>query len=423
MKVAIIGSGISGNVVAHRLHREHDITVYEAAGHIGGHTHTHSVEQAGRRYEVDTGFIVFNDRTYPNFVALLAELGVASQQSSMSFSVRNEASGLEYNGTTLNSLFAQRRNLLRPSFLGTVCDILRFNREAPALLAEPGGEMPLGELLVRGRYSRAFIDHYIIPMGAAIWSTDPASMFNFPARFFVRFLHNHGMLTVNDRPVWRTIRGGSARYVEKLTAPFRDRIRPDAPVEWIRRQPGGAIVKARGAEAQHYDAVFLACHSDQALRLLADPSGIEREVLGAIPYQTNEAVLHTDTRLLPRRRLAWAGWNYHVLPPGHGPIALTYNMNILQRLDAPTPFLVTLNRSDAIDPARIIKRMTYEHPLFTPASVAAQARQRELNGAGGTYYCGAWWGNGFHEDGVVSALRALADFEADHAQRALLRSA
>ena len=423
MKIAIVGSGISGNVVAHRLHREHDITVYEAGSHIGGHTHTHSVEQAGRRYEVDTGFIVFNDRTYPNFIALLDELGVDSQESSMSFSVRNEASGLEYNGTTLNSLFAQRRNLLRPSFLGTVCDILRFNREAPALLAEPGGELPLGELLVRGRYSRAFIDHYIIPMGAAIWSTDPASMFNFPARFFVRFLHNHGMLTVNDRPVWRTIRGGSARYVEKLTAPFRERIRLDTPVEWIRRMPGSVIVKARGAEAQRYDAMFLACHSDQALRLLADPSGIEREVLGAIPYQTNEAVLHTDTRLLPRRRLAWAGWNYHVLPPGHGPIALTYNMNILQRLDAPTPFLVTLNRSDEIDPERIIKRMTYEHPLFTPASVAAQARQRELNGRGASYYCGAWWGNGFHEDGVVSALRALADFEADHAQRALHRSA
>jgi len=423
MKIAIVGSGISGNVVAHRLHREHDLTIYEAGSHIGGHTHTHSVEQAGRRYEVDTGFIVFNDRTYPNFIALLDELGVASQESSMSFSVRNEASGLEYNGTTLNSLFAQRRNLLRPSFLGTVCDILRFNREAPALLAEPGGELPLGELLVRGRYSRAFIDHYIIPMGAAIWSTDPASMFRFPARFFVRFLHNHGMLTVNDRPVWRTIRGGSARYVEKLTAPFRDRIRLDTPVEWIRRMPGSVIVKARGSEAQRYDAMFLACHSDQALRLLVDPSGIEREVLGAIPYQTNEAVQHTDTRLLPKRRLAWAGWNYHVLPPGRGPIALTYNMNILQRLDAPTPFLVTLNRSDAIDPERIIKRMTYEHPLFTPASVAAQARQRELNGRGASYYCGAWWGNGFHEDGVVSAQRALADFEADHAQRVLHRSA
>ena len=385
--------------------------------------YTHSVEQAGRRYQVDTGFIVFNDRTYPHFIALLDELGVASQESSMSFSVRNEASGLEYNGTTLNTLFAQRRNLLRPSFLGMIRDILRFNREAPALLAEPGGELPLSELLARGRYGRAFIEHYIVPMGAAIWSTDPASMLAFPARFFVRFLHNHGMLTVNDRPAWHTIRGGSARYVEKLTAPFRDRIRLDTPAEWMRRLPGSVIVKARGSEARRFDAAFLACHSDQALALLADPSGAEREVLGAIPYQRNEAVLHTDTRLLPKRRLAWAAWNYHVLPEGRGRVALTYNMNILQRLDAPTPFLVTLNRSEAIDPARVIKRITYHHPLFTPESIAAQARQRELNGARRTYYCGAWWRNGFHEDGVVSALQALAHFEQDHAQRALYRSA
>ena len=428
MKIAIIGSGVAGNVVARRLHRAHDITVYEAASHIGGHTHTHSVEQAGRRYEVDTGFIVFNDRTYPHFIALLDELGVASQESSMSFSVRNEASGLEYNGTTLNTLFAQRRNLLRPSFLGMIRDILRFNREAPALLAERGGELPLGELplgelLARGRYGRAFVEHYIVPMGASIWSSDPASMLEFPARFFVRFLHNHGMLTVNDRPVWRTIRGGSARYVETLTAPFRERIRLNTPVEWMRRLPGSVIVKARGSEALRFDAAFLSCHSDQALRLLADPSRVERDVLGAIPYQTNEAVLHTDTRLLPKRRLAWAAWNYHVLPEGRGPIALTYNMNILQRLDAPTPFLVTLNRSEAIDPARVIKRITYHHPLFTPSAVAAQARQRELNGAHRTYYCGAWWSNGFHEDGVVSALHSLAHFEQDHAQRPLHRSA
>ena len=423
MKIAIIGSGIAGNVVGHRLHPAHDITVYEAASHIGGHTHTHSVEQGGRCYEVDTGFIVFNDRTYPNFVALLDQLGVASQPSSMSFSVRDETSGLEYNGTTLNTLFAQRRNLLRPSFLGMIRDILRFNREAPALLDEPGGEVSLGEMLARGCYGRAFVQHYIVPMGAAIWSTDPNSMLDFPARFFVRFLHNHGMLSVNDRPVWRTVRGGSARYVEKLTAAFHDRIRLNTPVEWIRRLPGSVIIKARGQDATRYDAAFLACHSDQALALLADPSTVEREVLGAIPYQRNEAVLHTDTRLMPRRRLAWAAWNYHALSGRHGPVALTYNMNILQRLDAPTPFLVTLNRSDAIEPARIIKRITYHHPLYTPASVAAQARQREINGALGTYYCGAWWRNGFHEDGIVSALQALAHFEEDHAQCPLYRSA
>jgi len=423
VKIAIVGSGIAGNVVAYRLGREHEITVYEAASHAGGHSHTHEVEQAGRRYAVDTGFIVFNDRTYPNFVALLDELGVASQPSSMSFSVRCEESGLEYNGTTLNTLFTQRRNLLRPSFLGMVRDILRFNREAPALLSAPGGELPLVELLERGRYGRAFVEHYILPMGAAIWSTDPASMLAFPARFFVRFLHNHGMLTVNDRPVWRTVAGGSARYVAKLTAPFRDRLRLSTPVEHVRRVPGGVILKARGCEPERYDAAFLACHSDQALSLLADPSAAEREVLGAIPYQRNEAVLHTDTRLMPRRRLAWAAWNYHALADRGRPVALTYNMNILQRLDAPAPLLVTLNRSDEIDPAHVIRRITYHHPLFTPAAVAAQSRQRELNGALRTYYCGAWWLNGFHEDGVVSALQALDHFRQDHAQRALHRTA
>jgi predicted NAD/FAD-binding protein len=245
MKIAVIGSGIAGNVVAHRLHREHDVTVFEAAGHAGGHSHTHVVEQSGGCYHVDTGFIVFNERTYPNFTALLAQLGVASQESSMSFSVRCESTGLEYNGTTLNTLFAQRRNLVRPSFLGMIRDILRFNREAPALLAGEAGELPLGELLGRGRYGRAFVEHYVVPMGAAIWSTDPAAMLEFPARFFVRFLHNHGMLTVDDRPVWRTVSGGSARYVEKLTAPFRERIRLNAPVEWIRRPSSPATATRR----------------------------------------------------------------------------------------------------------------------------------------------------------------------------------
>ena len=422
MKIAVVGAGIAGNVAARELHRDHDVTVFEAGHHVGGHTHTHDVEMHGRRWQVDTGFIVFNDRTYPNFIALLDELGVASQESSMSFSVRDEAANLEYNGTSLNALFAQRRNLLRPAFLGMVRDILRFNREAPRLLEEPGGELPLGELLARGGYGRAFIEHYAVPMGAAIWSTDPGSMMRFPARFFVRFLHNHGMLTVDDRPTWRTVRGGSARYVERLTAPFRDRIHLATRVEQVRRIPGGVMVKPCGHEAQRYDAAFLACHSDQALALLADPSPAEREVLSAIPYQANEAVLHTDAGLMPRRRLAWAAWNYHVRPGG-GPVALTYNMNILQRLDAPTPFLVTLNHTGAIDPDRILRRVTYHHPLYTPASVAAQARHREIDGARATYYCGAWLRNGFHEDGVASALAAVRHFRDDHAQRALHRSA
>jgi predicted NAD/FAD-binding protein len=379
MKIAVIGTGIAGNVAAWHLSRTHEITVYEAGGHVGGHTHTHVVEQAGRTYNVDTGFIVFNDWTYPNFIRLLDELGVATQPSTMSFSVRDATSGLEYNGTSLNSLFAQRRNLLRPAFWRMIRDILRFNRQAPALLAQPGAELSLGEYLAANDYSREFVEHYILPMGAAIWSTDPGSMRRFPARFFVRFFHNHGMLSVDARPRWRVIRGGSARYVEKLTAPFRDRIRRDTPVEWIRRLPGQVRVKARGLDIERYDAVFLACHSDEALRLLADASPQESAVLGAIPYQRNVAVLHTDTRLLPRRRLAWA--------------------------------------------AKIIARVDYDHPLFTPQGVAAQARQREINGPLNTYFCGAYWRNGFHEDGVVSALDALGHFgERNDAQRTLCRA-
>jgi predicted NAD/FAD-binding protein len=405
MKIAVIGAGIAGNVAAWRLQREgHDITVFEAQAHVGGHTHTHAVDGLA----IDTGFIVFNDRTYPRFVALLDELGIASQPSSMSFSVRNEASGLEYNGTRLATLFAQRRNLVRPSFYRMLADIVRFNREAPRMLASL--ESPtLGEYLLANGYSRAFIGDYLIPMGAAIWSTDPRRMLGFPARFFVRFLANHGMLTIDERPQWRVIQGGSARYVEKLVAPFRHRIRLNAAVRSVRRTPGAVLV-----DGERFDYAFIACHSDQALRMLADPSAVEREVLGAIRYQENEAVLHTDTALLPRRRRAWAAWNYHVRPEHQGPVALTYNMNILQSLDARETYCVTLNRTSDIDPARVLKRLVYHHPLFTPAAVAAQARHSELNGVGRTehrtYFCGAYWRFGFHEDGVVSALAALRDF-------------
>jgi predicted NAD/FAD-binding protein len=422
MKIAIIGSGIAGNVVAHHLHRAHDITVFESAAHIGGHTHTHDVELDGERHQIDTGFIVFNDWTYPNFIALLDELGVESQPSAMSFSVRNEISGLEYNGTSLNSLFAQRLNVLRPSFHRMIRDILRFNRTAPQIL-DLKEEFSLGEYLTREGYSRPFIDNYLIPMGAAIWSTDPAHMLAFPARFFVRFFHNHGMLSVDERPQWRAIRGGSARYVDKLVAPFRERIRLNAPVESVRRMPGHVLVKTRDAEAERFDYAFIACHSDQALRLLADASKLEHEVLGAIAYQPNEAVLHTDTTLLPRKKLAWAAWNYHV-GAGQDAATLTYNMNILQNLQSRHTFCVTLNRTADIAPGKIIKRLSYDHPLYTPAGVAAQQRQHEVNGANRTFYCGAYWRYGFHEDGVVSALSALKHFdETLHAQRHLSRVA
>ena len=423
MKIAVIGAGIAGNVAARHLACEHEVTLFEAGSHLGGHTHTHEVEQAGRRYSVDTGFIVFNDWTYPNFIRLLDELGVASQSSDMGFSVRDERNGLEYSGSTLNTLFAQRRNLLRPSFWRMLADILRFNREAPRLLAQPGDDVPLGDYLARNDYSRRFVEHYIVPMGAAIWSTDPQNMLAFPARYFIRFFHNHGLLSVDDRPQWRVIRGGSARYVEALTAPFRDRVRLRTPVQSVRRLAGQVYVKAVGHETERFDAAFLACHSDQALAMLADATPLEREVLGAIPYQENEAVLHTDPSLMPRARRAWAAWNYHVLPDEGGRVALTYNMNILQSLDAPEPFMVTLNRTDAIDPARIIKRIRYEHPLYTREGVAAQARQHEINGPLNTYFCGAYWRFGFHEDGVVSALAALDHFrQRSHAQRSLFRA-
>ncbi|MBT8047606.1 MAG: NAD(P)-binding protein [Xanthomonadales bacterium] len=416
MKIAIVGTGIAGNVAAYRLAPDHEITVFEADQRIGGHTNTVDVSAAGQQWAVDTGFIVFNDRTYPNFIALLDELGVESQDSDMSFSVRNERTGLEYNGASLNAVFAQRSNLLKPSFYRMLIDILRFNREAPGLLDDPGNTISLGDYLDRNGYSPGFVDHYIVPMGAAIWSATPGGMRAVPAAFFIRFFQNHGLLSVNDRPTWRVIKGGSRTYLDKLVAGHRDRIRLDSPVEWIRRHPEHVEVKVKGSGVECFDRVFLACHSDQALELLADPSPQEREVLGAIQYQQNEAVLHTDDTLMPKRRLAWAAWNYHV-PDGptdpDGKVALTYNMNILQSLDAPVQFCVTLNNTQAIDPDKIIQTISYSHPVFTEQAVTAQKMHRNINGPRRTYYCGAYWRYGFHEDGVVSALSALQHFQQD----------
>jgi predicted NAD/FAD-binding protein len=424
MKIAVIGTGIAGNVAAYHLAREHEVTVFEASDRIGGHTNTMDVEHEGRHYAVDTGFIVFNDWTYPNFIKLLDELGVASQDSDMSFSVRNEKTGLEYNGATLNSLFAQRSNLFRPSFYRMIREILRFNREAPSLLEAGAAEISLDAYLASENYSREFIDHFIIPMGAAIWSAKPAVMGKMPARFFIRFFQNHGMLSVNDRPVWRVIKGGSNRYVEKLVAGHRERIRLNAPVESVLRHPTHVEVKVRGQEIESFDQVFIASHGDQALRMLADPGSSEEQVLGKFQFQDNEAILHTDESLMPRRRRAWAAWNYHMPVNEQERVALTYNMNILQGIEAPVQFCVTLNHSKAIDPAKIIQRVQYRHPVFTPEAVEAQTRQKEINGRYRTYYCGAYWRNGFHEDGVVSALNALQHFKehSDHEKRDFLRA-
>jgi uncharacterized protein len=419
MRIAVIGSGISGMVAASRLHREHDVTVFEAGSYVGGHTHTRDVTWQGRTYAVDTGFIVFNDWTYPRFIALLDELGVGYQDSNMSFSLRCERTGLEYNGTNLNSLFAQRLNALRPSFLRMLTDILRFNKQSRELLTGGDDALTLGDYLEANRYSRVFREQYLVPMGKAIWSATEQSMFTFPAKFFVEFFDKHGFLNVDERPVWQVVKGGSREYMRKLAAPLQNRVRLDTPVTGIRRDPAGVTVRTR-SEEQRFDQVFIACHSDQALKLLQDASPAEREVLGAFPYQRNEATLHVDESLLPRKKLARAAWNYHLLDPrlprqsGAGArelAALTYDMNVLQSLDAPVRFLVTLNRGHDIEPGKIIDSYVYHHPVYTPAGVAAQKRRAEVSGVNRTFYCGAYWRYGFHEDGVVSAEWALAEFE------------
>ncbi len=410
MRIAVVGSGISGLVSAALLARAHEVVLFEADDRLGGHTHTHRVQRFGQVYEVDTGFIVFNERTYPKFIRLLDHLGVASQPTTMSFSVRDERSGVEYNGTDLNRLFAQRRNLLRPSFHRMVRDILRFYREAPALLAGSDDGPTLGNYLAQHGYSRPFIEQHLIPMGAAVWSADPRVMLEFPARYLVQFFANHGFLQVDDRSGWRVVRGGSQRYVEPLLRGLDACIRLRAPVREILRRRDDVRVRVAGREPERFDAVVIATHSDQALAMLGDARPAERAILAAIPYQRNEALLHTDARLLPRRRMAWAGWNYHVFDAAPAAATVTYNMNLLQGLDSPEPFCVTLNRSAAIDPATVLARMTYHHPVNTQATVAAQWRRGEISGFDRTWFCGAYWGYGFHEDGVRSALAVAADF-------------
>ena len=368
------------------------------------------VETEAGVYDLDTGFIVFNDRNYPNFERLLDELGVETQASLMSFGV-SDGGDFEYNGASPNGLFASRGQMLRPSFHRMIADLVRFNRDARELLASEE-DPPLREWLAAKGYSRAFVERLIVPQAAAVWSADPAQMWSFPARFLVEFFDNHGMLGFRDRPRWRTITGGSRRYVEALTRPLRDRLRLSTPVTEITRHSDHVAVSSRGCESERFDAVVIATHSDQALALLGDPSERERELLGAIPYQSNEAVLHTDRSLLPRRRRAWASWNYHLDAGVAGRCTVTYHMNRLQSLRADREFCVTLNRTAAIDPERIIRTIQYAHPVYTPAGVAAQSRHHEISGRNRTHYCGAYWGWGFHEDGAKSALRVVREIGA-----------
>ena len=411
MKIAIIGSGISGLTCGYLLHKEHDISVFEASDWVGGHTHTVDVSVKGQRYAIDTGFIVFNDWTYPNFIKLLDQLGVTSKATEMSFSVRDPSNNFEYNGNTLNSLFAQRSNLLSPGFWGMLRDILRFNREAVRDLQEQriAVDTRLGDYLQQRGYGQRFIEHYIVPMGAAIWSMSLNDMLGFPLQFFVRFFKNHGLLSVTHRPQWRVIEGGSSAYVKPLSAGFSEKIRLNCPVTRVERDDQGVTVHSTHG-SEHFDKVIFACHSDQALRLLAEPGTAEQQILGALPYADNDVVLHTDTRLLPDRQLAWASWNYRLGDAGQRLAAVTYDMNILQGIQSDTTFCVSLNQRAAIDPRKVLASYTYAHPQYSLNAVAAQGRWQELLGAQHSYYCGAYWANGFHEDGVVSALRVAQAF-------------
>ena len=407
MRIAIIGSGISGLTCAHLLHPRHEVMVYEVDGRPGGHTNTVEVEVGGRHHVVDTGFIVHNDRTYPGFVGLLGDLGVETMASEMSFSVTDEASGIEWRGTSLSTLLAQPRNIGNVAFRRMLLDVVRFNRAARRIAADGADpELTLGAFLAQRRWSRPFIDWYLAPMGSAIWSADPASFAQMPVLTFARFFDNHGLLRVGDQPQWRTIVGGAARYVDAVLRPMRHRVQLGTGVAKVVRRRDERIVELRTTEGElvEFDQVILATHSDQALRLLADPSPEEREVLGAIRYQPNRAVLHTDERLLPRSPRARASWNFHRATVERGVATVTYDMNRLQGIDSTRPILVTLNREDDIDPAAVLRSFDYAHPVLDAGAVRAQSRRDEICGRHGTWFAGAYWGNGFHEDGVQSAL-------------------
>ena len=409
MKIAVVGSGIAGLGAAWLLSRQHEVVLFERESRLGGRTHTHQVEQGGRAYRVDTGFIVFNPGNYPLLTKLFDELGVPSQPTTMSFSVHDDGNGLEYNATDLNGLFCQRRNLVSPRFWRMVREITRFYRDAPALLADPGPGPTLGSYLRERNYSDLFVRDHLVPMASALWSSPSETILDFPAKYLVRFMDNHHMLQVRDRPMWRVVCGGSSRYIEAMQKTWNVQLRLSSPVREVRRDAAGVeIATDRGSE--RFDQVVMACHSDQALALLTDPSQAEREVLGAIHYQANETVLHTDASLLPRQRKAWAAWNAYVPKAPGAPCTVSYCMNHLQSLDSPEPFVVTLGRGQAIDPGKVLARMQYQHPVYTHASVAAQGRRGEINGGNRTWFAGAYWGFGFHEDGLrsgVEVARAL----------------
>ncbi len=403
MRIAIIGSGIAGLAAARMLSRDQEVTLFEANDYLGGHTHTHQVEQGGQSFAVDTGFIVFNPVHYPLLTRMLGELGVGSRPTTMSFSVHNEATGLEYNAASLDTLFCQRHNLVSRRFWGMVRDLLRFYREAPSLLDLQGPGPTLGDYLAEHHYGAAFRDEHLVPMASALWSSPATQILSFPARYLVQFMANHQMLQIYGRAQWRVVEGGSASYVRAMRSGWNVVERLQCPVLAVRRQfTGVEVTSAAGTE--RFDHVVMACHSDEALRLLADPSEREREILGAIRYQPNDTVLHTDAAVLPRHRKAWAAWNAHIPRVAGERCTVSYCMNLLQGLVSREPFVVTLNRTDAIDPARIVRRLLYHHPVYDTAAVEAQKHKHDIQGRLRTWFAGAYWGWGFHEDGLRSAV-------------------
>ena len=411
MKIAIIGSGISGLTSAYLLNRKHDVTIFEANDYIGGHTHTHNIDIDGNNYSIDTGFIVYNERTYPNFIKLLDQLNIERQLSTMGFSVKSASQDYEYAGESLNTLFAKRSNIFRISFWRMLYEMYHFGKKADSLGCGLDVSMTLGDYLVDENYSSEFINYFIIPMGAAIWSTPANKVLDMPAYFFIKFFYNHGMLELTNRPNWWVIKNGSSEYIKKITIGFEDKIHLSTPVRKVSRvEDGVEIVLSKKDKALKFDSVIFATHSNQALDILDDPSEAEKDILGSIPYQKNNILLHTDSSVLPRRKLAWASWNYQLDSDPNSPVILTYNMNILQTIEANKTFCVTLNDSDSVDENSILKKITYHHPLFTVNAIEAQKRKSEISGVNNTFYCGAYWRNGFHEDGVVSALDVCSAF-------------
>ena len=403
MRIAIVGGGISGLAAAWLLSREHEVELFERDARLGGHTHTHKVTMEGRDYKVDTGFIVYNNENYPLLKRLFDELGVASQPTHMSFSVQDARSGLEYNAGSFGNLLANPRNLLDPKFLKMMGEIKRFYKEAHHLLETEGAGPTLGDYLREQKYSPMFIEDHLIPMVSALWSAPSTQIMNFPGKYLIRFMRNHRMLQVSGRPEWRTVTGGSARYIDLMRKDWKVKERLETPVLRILREEDCVRLATDDGE-ERFDHVVLACHSDQALAMLGDPSENETSILGAIPYQKNDVVLHTDARLLPKKKKAWAAWNAHVPLQPSSDCTVSYCMNILQSIDAPEPLIVTLNRTTEIDPDKIIARMNYQHPVYTSQSIAAQNRRVAINGQRRTWFTGAYWRYGFHEDGLRSAI-------------------